>query len=73
MSKVKTLYPDFGMCVTLNDSDNTQSRIIIECNGLELDILADRNGIVATLQNPDTGESITELSHDWETDKTKAK
>ena len=50
--------------ITLNDGDATQSRFIIECNGHELDILADADGIVATLQTLG-GVVITQLTHDW--------
>jgi hypothetical protein len=48
------------MTVTTNEKHGDEHRIIIEVNGIELDILSNKDGIVASLTS---GE---ELSHDWE-------
>lgn len=50
----------YEMKIITNDQDNNQHRIIIEVNGIELDILADNTGINASLS---TGE---ELTRDWD-------
>ena len=50
--------------ITLNDSDATQGRLIVECNGIEIDILVDADGLVTTVQKTN-GEAIGEVSCDW--------
>ena len=54
----------YTMKIVGNDEGADQARIIIEVNGFELDILADDQGICATLQKGDIVQ--TELAFDWD-------
>lgn len=52
--------------IKTNDMDNSQSRLIIEINGVEIDILADDDGVVCTAQRPDSLDApIAEMSFDF--------
>lgn len=61
---------DYSMNIATNDSDNTQSRIVIEVNGFEIDILADSDGIAIDVQKANA--ILTCLSWDWDTAEDKA-
>lgn len=65
MEKVETLYPAFDIKVVGTGEDRMQARHIVECNGIEIDILADITGIVVTMQKAEGQELIGELCHDW--------
>lgn len=70
-NKVETLYPNFAIKVIGTGEDKINARHIIECNGIEVDILADKDGLIVTVQRSEGQEQIGEICHDWK-DKTNA-
>lgn len=63
--KIDTLYPDFSIKVIGTGDDRTQARHIVECNGIEIDILADKDGLIVTVQRGQGQVQIGEICHDW--------
>lgn len=63
--KVNTLYPDFSIKPIVSDNDRTQARHIVECNGLEVEIMASKDGLIVTVQHAIGQEVIGEICHDW--------
>lgn len=53
----------YQMKITTNDSDNMQSRIIIEVNGHEIDILADNDGAAIEIRKSD--KEVAACSVEW--------
>lgn len=64
---VKKLYPDFSINFVLTGEDRINARYVVECNWVEVDILADKDGLIVTMQKSEGHELIGELCHNWET------
>lgn len=58
----------FKIEIKTHDMDNSQSRLIIEVNGIEIDILADNDGVCITAQHSrGNAAPILETGFDFET------
>ena len=53
----------YSMIITTNDEDTSQSRIIVEVNGVEVDILADNDGVNVEIKSGE--EILGSVNYDW--------
>lgn len=54
------------MRITTNDEDSRQSRIVIEVNGFEVDVIADSEGICVDINRIRDSVHCTSASFEWD-------